>query len=117
MGYDVVVDNTQLADDPANPGGVCKAENGFTVAGGCALFRIGGIDFKGNVIDGAKKGNNIFALRDNAGMDIQGMIANAQACNGGNGGGVADFEDFLSMENTNALPNCMFNFRVKVTKL
>lgn len=117
MGYDVVVDTAGTFDDPANPGGVCKAENGFTVGPDCALFRIGGIDFKGNVIDDGTKGNNIFALQDDAGMDIPGMIANAQACNGGNGGGVADFEDFLSMGNTNALPNCMFNFRVQVTKL
>lgn len=116
MGYDVTIDTTELADPPGAPGTVCKAENGFSVSGGCALFRINGIDGGGNVIDHAQQGNNIFALQT-AGMDISGMIGNAQACNGGSGGGVADFEDFLSMSNTNALPSCMFNFRVKVTAL
>ena len=39
MGYDVTIDTTQLEDAPDSPGGVCKAENGFTVGAGCALFR------------------------------------------------------------------------------
>jgi hypothetical protein len=117
MGYDVTIDTTQLEDDPAHPGGVCRAENGFTVADGCALFRINGIDHdNGNVIDSAQQGNNIFALQDTAGIDIGGAIANAQACNNG-GGGTVDFEGFLDMDNTASLPNCMFNFRVKVTAL
>jgi hypothetical protein len=117
MGYDVTIDTTELADPPGQFGVVCKAENGFSVSGGCALFRINGIDHdNGNVIDSATQGNNIFALQDTAGIDINSVIANAEACNSG-GGGTVDFEDFLSMDNTGALPNCMFNFRVVRTKL
>ncbi|KIX93216.1 uncharacterized protein Z520_11070 [Fonsecaea multimorphosa CBS 102226] len=118
MGYDVTIDTTPLEDPPGQPGTVCHAENGFPVAAGCALFRINGIDHSnGDVIDSAQQGNNIFALQDTAGMDIGGIIANAQACNGGSGGSTADFEDFLDMDNTDALPSCMFNFRVVVTAL
>ncbi|KIW88324.1 uncharacterized protein Z519_10891 [Cladophialophora bantiana CBS 173.52] len=116
MGYDVTIDTTPLEDPPGQPGVVCRAENGFTAGAGCALFRINGIDHNnGDVIDNAQQGNNIFALQD-AGMDINAMIANAQACNGG-GGGTVDFETFLDMDNTDALPSCMFNFRVKVVAL
>ncbi|KAK4947661.1 hypothetical protein LTR10_013607 [Elasticomyces elasticus] len=116
MGYDVTVDTTKLDDGDSAPGTVCKAEKGFTAGGGCALFRINGIDHNnGDVIDSAEQGNDIFALQD-AGMDIGGMIANAQGCNSG-GGGSVDFDDFLDMENTGTLPNCMFNFRVVVTAL
>ncbi|EXJ61584.1 hypothetical protein A1O7_02012 [Cladophialophora yegresii CBS 114405] len=112
MGYDVTIDTTELFDAPGKPGGVCRAENGFSVSGGCALFRINGIDHdNGNVIDKALQGNNIFALQDTASIDIAGAIANAAACNSG-GGGTVDFEGFLDMENTGSLPNCMFNFRV-----
>ena len=68
------------------------------------------------MIDSAQMGNNIFALQD-AGIDIQGIIDNANNCNSGNGGGSVDFEDFLSMDNTDSLPSCMFNFKVKTTKL
>ncbi|KAF4633706.1 hypothetical protein G7Y89_g4416 [Cudoniella acicularis] len=117
MSYDVTIDTTELADAPGEPGGVCKAENGFSAGGGCALFRINGIGSSGNIIDTKQQGNNIFALQTTAGMDIGVMIANAQACNSGNGGAATDFDDFLSMDNTNALPNCMFNFKVKVTQL
>ena len=39
MGYDVTIDTVALEDAPGDPGGVCKAENGFTVSTGCALFR------------------------------------------------------------------------------
>jgi hypothetical protein len=39
MGYDVTIDTVALEDAPGEPGGVCKAENGFTVSTGCALFR------------------------------------------------------------------------------
>ena len=117
MGYDVTIDTTPLEDAPDSPGGVCKAEDGFTVSQGCALFRINGIDHSnGDVIDSAQQGNNIFALQDTAGIDINGAIANAQACNNG-GGGTADFESFLDMDNSASLPGCMFNFRVLVTKL
>ena len=116
MGYDVTVDLTELADPPGQPGTVCRAENGFDVGRGCALFRINGIDGGGNVIDGARMGNNIFALQD-AGLNIGAVVSNAENCNGGNGGGVADFEGFLAMDNTNALPDCMFNFRVKAVAL
>jgi hypothetical protein len=117
MGYDVTIDTAKLEDDPAKPGGVCRAENGFTVPDGCALFRIDGIDHdNGDVIDNAKQGNNIFALQDTAGLDIAGAIANAQACNSGSGGTV-DFEGFLDMDNTGSLPSCMFNFRVVEVKL
>ena len=112
MGYDVTIDTTALFDDPAKPGGVCKAENGFSAGGGCALLRINGIDHSnGGVIDKAQQGNNIFALQDTAGLDIGAIIANAQACNSG-GGGTVDFEGFLDMANSGSLPNCMFNFRV-----
>ncbi|KEF60861.1 uncharacterized protein A1O9_02423 [Exophiala aquamarina CBS 119918] len=62
IGCDMVVDTAELADDLANPSGLCKAENGFTIGANCALFRIGGTDFKGNVIADGTKGNNIFAL-------------------------------------------------------
>ncbi|KAH8684492.1 hypothetical protein BGZ60DRAFT_426868 [Tricladium varicosporioides] len=117
MSYDVTIDTTALADVPSNPGGVCKAENGFTVSGGCALFRINGIDSKGAVIDGKNQGNDIFALQNVAGIDVQQMVANAQACDGGKGGGKTDFEGFLAMENSNKLPDCMFNFRVVSKKL
>lgn len=116
MGYDVTVDTTPLADPPGEPGTVCKAENGFTVGRGCALFRINGIDGQGNVINEAKKGNNIFALQD-AGLDIGAIVTNAENCNGRKGGGVADFKGFLAMGNTNALPDCMFNFKVLATAL
>ncbi|KAK5051899.1 hypothetical protein LTR84_002702 [Exophiala bonariae] len=116
MGYDVTVDLTELADPPGKPGTVCRAENGFSVGRGCALFRINGIDGGGNVIEDARMGNNIFALQD-AGLDIGAVVSNAENCNGGNGGGVADFESFLAMDNTNALPDCMFNFRVKAVAL
>lgn len=78
--------------------------------------RINGISNSGDVIDGAQHGNNIFALQD-AGIDIQGIISNAQSCTSGNGGGAVDFEDFLSMDNTDSLPSCMFNFRVRITAL
>ncbi|OQU99275.1 hypothetical protein CLAIMM_04930 [Cladophialophora immunda] len=79
MGYDVTVDTAALEDPPGQPGVVCRAENGFTVAGGCALFRINGIDHSnGDVIDSAQQGNDIFALQDTAGMDINAMVANAQ---------------------------------------
>ncbi|EXJ66556.1 uncharacterized protein A1O5_10225 [Cladophialophora psammophila CBS 110553] len=115
MGYDVTIDTTPLEDPPSQPGVLCRAENGFTAGAGCALFRINGIDHdNGDVIDNAQQGNNIFALQD-AGVDINAMIANAQACNGG--GGTVDFETFLDMDNTDALPSCMFNFRVKVVAL
>jgi hypothetical protein len=117
MGYDVTIDTTPLFDPPGQPGVVCKAENGFSVSGGCALFRINGINHNnGDVIDSAQQGNNIFALQDTAGMDINGMISNAQGCNSGEGG-IVDFEDFLTMENTASLPSCMFNFRVKLVAL
>ena len=39
MSYDVTIDTTPLEDAPGEPGGVCKAENGFSVSAGCALFR------------------------------------------------------------------------------
>ena len=81
MGYDLTIDTTARFDDPANPGGVCTAEKGFNVPGGCALFRIHGIGATGDVIEG-HQGNGIFALKNVAGINIRGMVANAEGCVG-----------------------------------
>jgi len=112
MSYDLTIDTTPLEDPPGAPGTVCKAENGFTVSTGRVLFRINGW----RCHRPSPAGNNIFALQS-AGMDTQAMINNAQACTTGSGGGTLDFDDFLSMDNTDSLPSCMFNVRVKTTAL
>ncbi len=117
MNYDVTVDSTPLFDPPGQPGTVCKAENGFPVTQGCALFRIGAIGTKGDIINNARTGNNIFAMQKVAGINIEDIIANAQACNNGAGGGTTDFEGFLEMDNSDSLPSCMFNFPVVVAAL
>lgn len=114
MGYDVTIDTTPLFDPPGKEGTVCRAENGFTVSNGCALFRINGIDHdNGDVIVNAQQGNNIFALEDVAGLDVAAIVGAAEGC----GGGQVDFDSFLDMENGDTLPRCMFNFRVAVVAL
>lgn len=113
LGYAMFIDSTPLADPPGEPGVVCKAEGGFSVIGGCALFRIGAVAGSGDVIEGAQKANDIFALND-LGINMNDVIANAQGCPKGN---TVDFEGFLEMDNSNPLPNCMFTFPVQNVKL
>lgn len=113
LGYAMFIDSTPLADPPGQPGTVCKAEGGFTVIGGCALFRIGAVAGSGNVIDGAKQANDIFALTD-LGINMNDVIANAQSCPQGS---TVDFDGFLAMDDTKSLPSCMFTFPVKNVKL
>ncbi|KAJ2978619.1 hypothetical protein NQ176_g3714 [Zarea fungicola] len=120
LGYAMFIDTTPLEDPPivpgdpnTGPGVTCKAEGGFTVIGGCALFRIGAVAGSGAVIDGAQKANDIFALND-LGINMNDVIANAKACPKGN---TVDFEGFLELDNSDTLPACMFTFPVQNVKL
>jgi hypothetical protein len=113
LGYALFIDSTPLEDPPGAPGTVCNAEGGIPVSGGCGLFRIGAVVGSGNVIDGAQKANDIFALND-LGVDMNDVVNNARGCPQGNS---VDFEGFLEMDDTSTLPNCMFTFPVQDVKL
>ncbi|KAL7789713.1 hypothetical protein V8C43DRAFT_286175 [Trichoderma afarasin] len=113
LGYALFIDSTPLADPPGQPGVVCNAEGGIPLSGGCGLFRIGAVVGSGNVIDGAQKANDIFALND-LGINMNDVVNNARGCPQGN---TVDFEGFLEMDDSNPLPNCMFNFPVQDVKL
>ncbi|KAL7944728.1 hypothetical protein V8C42DRAFT_325707 [Trichoderma barbatum] len=113
LGYALFIDSTPLADPPGEFGTVCKAEGGIPVSGGCGLFRIGAVVDSENIIDGAQKANDIFALND-LGINMNDVVNNARGCPQGNS---VDFEGFLEMDDTNPLPNCMFTFPVQDVKL
>lgn len=113
LGYALFIDSTELADGNQPFGTVCRAEGGIPVGGGCGLFRIGAVAGSGDVIEGAQRANDIFAL-EGLGINMDAIINNARACPKGN---TVDFEGFLEMDNKNSLPNCMFTFPVQNGKL
>lgn len=105
MEWNMLLDPTQLEDDPADPGGVCrKAMKGFPGALGfaCAEFRRGGF--------GGAKPENPAILEPL--IDVEDAIRNAQECDGGSPDwqAVVDGTD----DSGTALPRCLYTFSVLV---
>jgi hypothetical protein len=102
MGWDLILDDTELLDDPADPGGACRGNKGISGLGArCALFRRKGVNGEDARFDSPRM-NDPTAIGQQ--VDIRALLANAQEC----GGGQAQPD----VDGAGDLPRCTYNFRI-----